>query len=223
MTSARKGRALPPVPVLEAMKLIVEGLRDAIGPDCEVVLHDLRDTRSTIIALAGDLTHRDIGGPPTDLLLRLLHEGKTDEHAVNYEARSDDGKMLRSSTLFLKDETGATVGSLCINVDITYAQHFKHWISSFCEVRELFASDTAPSERFPRDVHTVLETALSEAIESVGVPVVALRKQDRLRIVEILASKGIFSIRSSLVYVARRLNVSRATIYNYLEEISVSE
>ena len=214
---------MPPVPVLEAMKLIVEGLRDAIGPECEVVLHDLRDTRSTIIALAGDLTHRSIGGPPTDLLLRLLHEGKTDENAVNYETKSDDGKTLRSSTLFLKDEAGETVGSLCINVDITYVEHFRKWISAYCEVGDLF-SDAAPtSERFPRDVQTVLETALSEAIESVGVPVVALRKQDRLKIVEILSNKGIFSIRSSLLYVARRLNVSRATIYNYLEEIAVSE
>lgn len=223
MTSSGNRRSLPPVPVIEALKLVVDGLREAIGPDCEVVLHDLRDVRSTIVALAGNLTNRSIGGPPTDLLLKLLHDGDTDKHAVNYETQTDDGKVFRSSTLFLKDESGETVGSLCINVDITYVRHFRNWITAFCDVGEPLSGDTTPAERFPRDVHTVLETAISEAIDAVGVPVVALRKADRMRIIEILASKGIFSIRSSLVYVARRLNVSRATIYNYLEEISASK
>lgn len=224
-TRSRRGkraqvRALPASPLLEGLKGIVDGLRAAIGPDCEVVLHDLRSSDRTIIAIAGAVTNREIGGPPTDLLLRLMHEGETEAHAVNYETRTQDGKVLRSSTLFLKDETGTVIGSLCINVDITYIRHFRTWVSSFCAVGRDSPNAASSTEHFARDVREVLEDAISDALDVVGVPAAALRKADRIRVVGVLASKGIFSIRGSAMQVAERLGVSRASIYNYLEGMS---
>ena len=212
--------ALPASPLLEALKGIVDGLRAAISPNCEVVLHDLRSLDNTIIAVCGAVTNRAIGGPPTDLLLSLMHEGETEAHVVNYETRTQDGKVLRSSTLFLKDETGTVIGSLCINVDITYIRHFRNWVSSFCEVSENLPNAATSKEHFAREVREVLEDGISDALDIVGVPAAALRKADRMRVVEVLASRGIFSIRGSVMYVAKYLSVSRSSIYNYLEEIS---
>ena len=223
MTQQKKRNSVPPPsPMLNAFKSIVEGLREAIGPDCEIVLHDLRNPQSTIIAIAGNITDRSIGGPPTDLLLRLVHEGQTDEHVLNYETNTPDGRMLRSSTLFLKDGRGKTIGSLCINVDITYLNHFKNWITAFCQVRDALSGGETPAERFPRDVRDVLNSALEDAINSNGMPVTAMQKAERMRVVELLDEAGIFTIKSSLMHVAQRLNVSRATVYSYLEEINAS-
>ncbi len=221
MPQQNKAQPVPPSsPILTAFKGIVDGLREAIGAECEIVLHDLRNPQSTIIAIAGSITNRAIGGPPTDLLLRLLHEDQTDEHVVNYETNTPDGRILRSSTLFIRDEHGVTIGSLCINVDITYVNHFKNWVTAFCEVRDTLTRGETPSERFPRDVRDVLNSAISDAVNSIGLPVAAMRKAERMKVVELLDEAGIFTIKSSLVHVAQRLGVSRATIYSYLEEIN---
>lgn len=223
MTEQKKRMTIPPPsPVLNVFKGMIDGLRDAIGPDCEIVLHDFRNPQSTIIAIAGSITDRSIGGPPTDLLLRLLRERKTDNHVLNYETNTPDGRTLRSSTLFVRDGQGETIGSLCINIDITYVSHFKNWITAFCQVHDALSPGEPPAERFPRDVRDVLNSAIEDAVVSIGIPVAAMQKAERMRVVELLDEAGIFTIKSSLVHVAQRLNVSRATVYSYLEEIGAA-
>ncbi len=94
-------------------------LARALGPDHEVVLHDLRLIPNSIVAIGGDLTGRSVGGPTTDLLLRLVYQGRHERSALRYQTRSASGRILRSSTLFIRDHDGRPVGCLCINTDIT--------------------------------------------------------------------------------------------------------
>jgi predicted transcriptional regulator YheO len=97
---------------------MVPDLARALGPDHEVVLHDLRLTPNSIVAIGGNLTGRSVGGPTTNLLLQLVHQGRTD-NVLRYQTRSANGRILRSSTLFIRDPDGRPVGCLCINTDIT--------------------------------------------------------------------------------------------------------
>ena len=55
---------------------------------------------------------------------------------------------------------------------------------------------------------------------SLGKPVEALTKRDRMRLVAMLEQHNAFSYRKSVPYVAKHLRVSRYTIYKYLGEIT---
>lgn len=63
----------------DAMKkqysIIVEFLGKALGPDYEVVLHDVDDHINSIVAIAnGHVSHRSVGGPMTNFGLEVISE-----------------------------------------------------------------------------------------------------------------------------------------------------
>src|SRR5882757_7903120 len=104
-----------------ALKMVaaaVPGLAQALGSNSEVLLHDLSLIPNSIVAIGGNLTGRSAGGPVTDLLLRNIRQGRT-ENILDYRTKHSDGRTFRSSTVFLRDENDAPFACLCINTDIT--------------------------------------------------------------------------------------------------------
>ena len=55
---------------------------------------------------------------------------------------------------------------------------------------------------------------------ALGKPVSALNKRDRMKIIALLDQKNAFSFRKSVPFVAKRLQVSRYTVYKYLGELT---
>ena len=201
---------LPPVPagaathdVLMSLIPAVHGLAAMLGPGNEVLLHDFSRLPDSIVAIAGDLTHRTVGGPMTDLLLGLIRRGTTQD-LINYRTNNPDGRPIRSSTLFLRDADGVAVGCLCVNSE-----------SSVTVSENVAAQD----ESFPPDVDSLQQFLVDRAISKVGVQPSEMKKQQKAAVVRELDDAGFFLIRDSVDHVAGRLDVTRYTIYNYLNEI----
>lgn len=205
-------------PNLEAVVQIIPSLRQMLGPNFEVILHDLSHVESSIVMLEGDVTHREIGGPATDYLLMLLREnGDSAENSINYKNVLPDGRVLRSSTIFIRDDDGHIVGSLCFNQDLTDYIVARN----LAEVNTAFGEpDTEPpKETFARDISEVMESVVDTEVSLFQKPVAYMQKDDKLCIVTRLEQKGIFAIKNAVDYVAERLGVSNFTIYNYLKEV----
>jgi predicted transcriptional regulator YheO len=210
-------------PALESLKQIIEDLVKAIGIPCEIVLHNLRDPSCSIIAIAGDITGRKVGSPLTDLGLRLLHLGYLQENLIAYPTTAPDGRPLRSSTLYIRDEFGEVIGSLCVNVDLTYWTVMNRLIAELCDTKPMLRSGEAVAETFEDNVTDVLRKSVEHAIEGCGKPVPLMEKTEKLEVVRMLEDAGIFLIRGSVDYVADALGVSRPTVYNYLAELRSTE
>ena len=67
-----------------------------------------------------------------------------------------------------------------------------------------------------------LDQVFEECLAAVGKPVNALNKRDRMKIIALLDQKNAFSFRKSVPFAAKRLQVSRYTVYKYLGELSGS-
>ncbi|MEU4742631.1 aminotransferase class V-fold PLP-dependent enzyme [Actinosynnema sp. NPDC023658] len=209
----------PPVTseVLTALIPTVNSLAEALGPGTEVVLHDLGALPDSIIAIAGDLTGRKVGGPMTDLLLGLVRRGTTQDLA-GYETYAPDGRVIHSSTVFLRDAEGVAVGCLCVNSDPGPNRPHDPAAGS------AGAADPAGSvgsavEAFPGDVDTLQRLLVERAVTAVGVPVELMKKSHKSQVVRVLDEAGLFLIRDSVDYLAGVLGVTRYTIYNYLNEV----
>ncbi|HSJ53146.1 MAG TPA: PAS domain-containing protein [Anaerolineae bacterium] len=209
--------------VLEGVRQVVEGLVGAIGIPCEVVLHDLRDPSQSIVAISGDITGRSVGGPTTDLILRLLRSKQVDSNLIGYPSQAPDGKILRSSTIFIHDESGVAVGCLCINIDITYWQVARHLLENLCDTSLTIDSSQLGAESFEPSVTDVLVLTVKRALDCLGQPIARVQKQEKLEVVRMLDQEGIFLIRGAVDYVADALGVSRPTVYNYLAELRNTE
>ena len=95
---------------------IVKALAAQYGDSCEIVLHDLTggDTEHTIIAIEnGHITGRRIGDGPSKIALEALQDAKeTHSDKLAYLTKTRDGKILKSSTVFIRNEKGKPIGIL---------------------------------------------------------------------------------------------------------------
>ena len=206
---------------LDTLKQLVPELVKAIGLSCEVILHDVRNLDSSCIAISGDVTGRKIGAPMTDLGLRMLRKGDSTSNLINYSSTSSNGKLLRSSTLVIRNRKGTPIALMCINFDLSTLSILRDVIKSTFPVDfpTIDDVDASSEETFPSDVQELLKSTVSEVLSSLDKPISIMNKQDKLRVVELLDGMGVFAIKKAHYYVASVLNTSRYTIYNYLNEI----
>lgn len=208
---------------VEMVRLVVKPLAEALGPGVEVVLHDLTQVPDSIIAIGGHISGRGVGGPSTDLLLQHVREQRTD-HLLRYANRTTDGRQLISSTLFLRDETSRAVACLCINSDVSEWARIRDVMAAMLpgEVTGAAPTDDQPpaaTERFFATTDDLVSSMIQQAIALTEVPIDLLQKRHKLIIVEDLESRGFFSFREAAELLAKALQVSRYTIYNYLNEV----
>ena len=65
-----------------------------------------------------------------------------------------------------------------------------------------------------------LSALFDECLATLDKPIDSLNKRDRIAIIRLLDEKNAFSYRKSVPFVAKRLQVSRYTVYKYLGEIT---
>ncbi len=201
--------------ILAALREIVPSLTRALGDDVEIVLHELSHPQDSAIAIEGNITGRKVGAPLTDLVLRVLRQGRVERDLINYPNRTSDGKVLRSSTIFVRDERREVIGCLCINFDITRWVVAKHVVEGYCRTEPL---DDKTHETFTQDIEALLRSNIEDVIRQEGMPVAMMKKEDKLKVVKSLDERGVFLIKGAVEAVANVLRVSRYTIYNYLDE-----
>lgn len=210
-------------PIMKSLIPLVEGLANTFGNNCEVVLHDIRNPQSSVVAIAnGHVTGRTVGSPMSEYGLTDLRKGRFDKPKVNYSKKTKDGRILKSTSLYIKDEKDELIGYLCINYDISELMIMKNILNDLTNIEE-DAFNQESSESYGNTVNDVLSSIVDKTLNAVGKPVAFLSKEEKVNIVQLLDEKGVFLIKGAIDYVAKVLCVSRYTIYNYLDEIRVSE
>ena len=120
----------------------------------------------------------------------------------------------------MRDETDIVIGCLYINRNINHLKIVRDALDELCLVFPLQGeSGEQEPETFVLDVEELLMGTIHEILTIERKPVEFMNKTDKTRNVQILDDRGIFLIRGSVQTVARALNASRYTIYNYLEEV----
>lgn len=208
---------------------LVEFLGKVLGPDYEIVLHDLTDKRYSIVAIAnGHVSGRSVGAPLTNLGLKIMTMGsyRNSDYLINYNGASKTNRVLRSSTMFLKDDNGEVVAMLCINFDDSKYVALSEEILKLCHPDELILQnrsyDSVNSilndvpENFSESIEEVTETVLQKVLDDKNIPVDRLTQDERLSIVDILNQKGIFMLKGAVNEVAKQLHCSEPSIYRYL-------
>lgn len=210
--------------ILKSMITLVPSIAETLGNNCEVVLHDVRNPQSSIIAIAnGHVTGRTIGGPMSEFGLISLRKNEFDQNRVNYVKKTKDGRILKSTSMFIKDEKGKLIGFLCINIDISELTVIKNILNDFTNLSEHVIDSGEESDSYGNDVNDVLSHIVNKTIDGMRKPVAFMSKEEKVQIVDVLDKKGVFLIKGAIDYVAKVLCVSRYTIYNYLDETRVEE
>ena len=200
---------------------LIKMIAAQFGSNCEVVLHDLtKDYDRTIVGIENsDITQRSIGDSGTNLGLEILRGTIEAGDRYNYFTKTKDGKLLRSSSTYLKNDDGTVVGSICINLDISNYIMMENMLSEITNSSSSSSQKEQPevTEVFAKNVNEILDYLLVEAQEIVKKRPEDMTRADKIKIIEFLDSKGAFLITKAGDRICEYLGISKFTLYNYLD------
>ena len=196
--------------LLELLEQIAKAIAAQFGSNCEVVLHELsgKSAYSSIVAIENG--HKVGDGPSHVVLEQLGHEDDNAEDQLGYLTRTKDGKILKSSSVYIRDETGKVTGILGINYDISMMQLFENSLHDFISADQQASREP---ERITLNVADLLDDLIRQADELVGKPVALMTKDD----IRYLSNSGALLITKSGDKIAKHFGISKYTLYSYLD------
>lgn len=204
---------------LDMLKQIAAGLAAQFGKNCEIVIHDLSagSLEHSIVHIEnGGLTGRKIGDGPSGIVLDAIqHQNGSLKDKLAYLTRTENGRFLKSSTIYISDDNGKLSYIFSINFDITTllaAEDSIHSIIS-CEEPE---THTSPNV-ITHDVNGLLDELIEQSVALVGVPVPLMTKEDKIKAINFLNDAGAFLITKSGDKVAKYFDISKYTLYSYVD------
>ena len=204
---------------MEMLKQIARGLAAHFGPNCEVVIHDLQsnDPDSSIVAIEnGHVSGRKVGDGPSHVVLEALNSGGIPEDRLSYLTKTADGKTLKSTTVYIRDEGREPIGIFSINYDISALLMIENALGGLVHTAD--RDPAAPAERISvLNVNDLLEDLIEQSVALVGKPVALMTKDDKVRAIQFLSQHGAFLITKSGDKVAKYFGISKYTLYSYID------
>ncbi len=197
---------------------LAKGLARQFGSSCEVVVHDLNaeDLEHSIIAIEnGHVSGRELGDGPSHVVWEALKaDPKHLEDRLAYLTKTESGKILKSSTIFLRDENGKPSCVFAINYDITMVKAMEDALRIFTAIDE----PTREPETITRNVNDLLDELIAQSAKIVGKPVALMNKEDKVKAIRFLNESGAFLITKAGQRVCNYFGISKFTLYSYIDE-----
>ena len=197
--------------LLEQLKQVAEGLGATFAPFCEVVVHDLLDPKSAVLAIHNNLSGRKVGSPATELGMARIMNPDFDQVVANYPNQFADGRQAKSTSIGIKDSTGRYIAALCMNVDLTLFQSLQSAMGRFVAIDV----QAAPRESLDPAGADIIRSRIDQFAAHRATTPRSLKTQERRTLMRELKAAGLLEVRRSMETVAAHLGVSRASAYSY--------
>lgn len=203
---------------LELLKQLAHGLAVQFGSSCEVLIHDLQctDLEHSIVHIEnGHVSSRQLGDGPSEIVLETLQKDPaTLQDRLSYLTRTDDGRILKSSTMYIRGEDQHVAYIFSLNYDITglltVEQALKDLVSTASE-------PTKQPRKITHNVSDLLDTLIEQSVTLVGKPVALMNREDKVKAIQYLNDSGAFLITKSGDKVSDYFGISKFTLYSYIE------
>ena len=206
---------------LDFLKQLAHGLAIQFGSSCEIAIHDLKtkDLEKSIVYIEnGHVSNRQTGDGPSGIVLETLQSDPSTIHdKLSYLTKTEDGRILKSSTFYIRDDDGSISYIFSLNYDITAFTAASTAIQSLIATKDKLPDLTGDSPRqITHNVNELLDLLFEQAVAKVGKPVAMMNKDDKVAVVQYLDHAGAFLITKSGDKVSSYLGISKFTLYSYM-------
>ena len=206
---------------LDFLKQLAHGLAIQFGSSCEIAIHDLKtkDLEKSIVYIEnGHVSNRQTGDGPSRIVLETLQSDPSTIHdKLSYLTKTEDGRILKSSTFYIRDDDGSISYIFSLNYDITAFTAASTAIQSLIATKDNLPDLTGDSPRqITHNVNELLDLLIEQAVAKVGKPVAMMNKDDKVAVVQYLDHAGAFLITKSGDKVSSYLGISKFTLYSYM-------
>lgn len=208
---------------LDFLKQLAHGLAIQFGSSCEIAIHDLKtkDLEKSIVYIEnGHVSNRQTGDGPSGIVLETLQSDPSTIHdKLSYLTKTEDGRILKSSTFYIRDNDGSISYIFSLNYDITAFTAASTAIQSLIATKDNLPDLTGDSPRqITHNVNELLDLLIEQAVAKVGKPVAMMNKDDKVAVVQYLDHAGAFLITKSGDKVSSYLGISKFTLYSYMDK-----
>ena len=206
---------------LDFLKQLAHGLAIQFGSSCEIAIHDLKtkDLEKSIVYIEnGHVSNRQTGDGPSGIVLETLQSDPSTIHdKLSYLTKTEDGRILKSSTFYIRDDDGSISYIFSLNYDITAFTAASTAIQSLIATKDNLPDLTRDTPRqITHNVNELLDLLIEQAVAKVGKPVAMMNKDDKVAVVQYLDHAGAFLITKSGDKVSSYLGISKFTLYSYM-------
>lgn len=195
---------------------IAHVIAKTFGKNCEVVIHDLSIPQNSVVyTINNHVTGRKVGQSFEHLVKDVLLSRKFDNDCTaNYITLAEDGRKIKSSTALIRNPENKVIGALCINYDLEHLNNIKIFLDEFMVAeQEEVKSAVEPFDNVMEIVDDLIDKIIGNR------QIKNLKRKDKIELLSFMDKKGLFLIKGAIEKVAEKLNISKVTVYSYLDEI----
>lgn len=216
---------------IQALSTLVDFLGKTLGPDYEISLYDLDDPAHSLAAIANShITGKALGAPLPTILLHDLADisASSANYRLNYGGTSVGNKILRTSSIYFRDDENRCFAIMSIAFDDSRYQDISDRILKLCHpdffVNTNFLYNTEnpempkhdiPGYPYPKSIDELITQYLSKN----NLQADRLTHDGKFEIIRYLENYGVFQMRGAVKEISEKLSCSVASIYRYLAKI----
>ena len=196
---------------LNSLVPLCDAISKLFYPNVEVVMHDL--TSKKLVHISNAFSKRRVG----DAMISDIKDfSLLKEDTIGpYDKINDDGKKLKAVTTIIRDANHSPIGMMCINYNIDSME-------TLFDSLKGFLNHNTPSQNppilFSQNWKEHTNQTIERYLKKKNISLSGLSTKEKKELVFFLNEEGIFEIRNVVTYLCGILNISRATIYNWLKE-----
>ena len=194
---------------------IAEAISKLLYPFAEVVIHDL--AKNQIEAIFNPVSKRVVGDSSyLDHIDFKEHDGDLPSVIGPYEKLNYDGRKMKCIITVIKSDKNKIIGTLCVNLDISVFDKYQNILNMF-----LTNNDSQMSEQkqnmFRDTLYEKINNFVKEYCIANRLSIDNLTRNQKKDLILKLKENGALDGKNASKYIASSLNISRATVYNYLK------
>ena len=177
-----------------------------------MVIHDVgaKHPEHSIVAIEnGHVTGRKVGDGASHVVLEQVRH----DH-LSYLTKTKDGKILKSSTMYIRGRNGKVAAILGINYDISSLLMVEDAVHELIDTKDKTQSEP---EKIV-NVNDLLDELIAQSVALVGKPVALMNKEDKMRAIGFLSQSGAFLVTKSGDKIAKYFGISKYTLYSYIDK-----
>ncbi|MEI6533567.1 MAG: PAS domain-containing protein [Candidatus Roizmanbacteria bacterium] len=190
---------------------VIQGVVSLFAPFVECAIHDIES--GTIVALYNIISNRKIGDPSPLAQLKIPVDQFPDIFEPYYETNWN-GHKIKCTTVTIRDEQKQPQLLICFNFDTFIFQDIQINLNTFLHVKK---NTDNPIELFSDNWQLQIDQFIEEFLQKNNLIFSQLSRNQKHLLIEDLSKRGVFFYKKAPDYVASKLHLSRATIYNKLK------
>ncbi len=203
--------------LIKTYEPVINGVVELFAPFVECAIHDIE--KGKITAIYNNISKRKIGDPSPLAELNTPVDKFPDVFDPYYETNWN-GHKIKCTSITIRDEYKKPAFIICFNFDTSVFQDMQINLKTFLDVKK--GTDN-PVELFKEEWRQRIDRFISEYVANKKLILSDLTREEKKELIDELSRHGVFFYKNASSYIASKLKLSRATIYNHLKVLRANE